>query len=367
MVNTMDDRPNKILEYFKSQSISSKSYDDSEAIPFFSNLEKELEILHYGAGLRVLFNYSIVELRGKDSLDFLHRITTNSLKEIKKEEVKQTIFTTEKGRILSVATVFNFDTHQFLVVGKSNKERVLGWINKYIIADDVAMSDATGRFNIMELSGPQSGSFITLVCGNIVNDISTNMFKVVNAEEILFFLSKITDFNGRDKYWILADDDNTIKLINYMKENYGIFNFGLVGEEAYYEFRISMGIPAAPNEINDKYNPHEANLIHLVDFKKGCYIGQEVIARLDTYSKVQKYLTGINFEDPVTAAHHFVLLDDKENEVGVVTSSVNSTRLNKPIGLAYINKNFTSPGTVLIAKNSEKVTKATVQELPFKK
>jgi folate-binding protein YgfZ len=252
-------------------------------------------------------------------------------------------------------------------VGKSNKERVLGWINKYIIADDVVMSDATGRFNIMELSGPQSGSFITLVCGNIVNDISTNMFKVVNAEEILFFLSKITDFNGRDKYWILADDDNTIKLINYMKENYGIFNFGLIGEEAYYEFRISMGIPAAPNEINDKYNPHEANLIHLVDFKKGCYIGQEVIARLDTYSKVQKYLTGINFEDPVTAAHNFVLLDEKENEVGIVTSSVNSSRLNKPIGLAYINKNFTAPGTVLIAKNSEKVTKATVQELPFKK
>lgn len=367
MVNVMDDRPNKILEYFKAHNISSETYDEFEAIPVFTSIENEVEILHYGAGLRLLFNYSIIELRGKDSLDFLHRITTNSIKDLKKEEVKQTIFTTEKGRILSVATVFNFDTHQFLVVGKSNKERVLGWINKYIIADDVAMSDATGRFNILELSGPQSHSFVTLVCGNIANDINSNSFKVVNAEEILFFLSKITDFNGREKYWILADDDNTIKLINYMKENHGIFNFGLIGEEAYYEFRVSMGIPAAPNEINDQYNPHEANLVHLVDFNKGCYIGQEVIARLDTYSKVQKYLAGVLLEENVSNNQHFALLDEDENEVGVVTSLVNSKKLDKSIGLAYIRKNFLTPGTVLTAKNSQILTKARVQELPFKK
>jgi folate-binding protein YgfZ len=357
----------KLLEYFKEQNIESRDYYGVSAIPFYSSVEEELEVLHYGAALRIMFNYSLIELRGKDSLDFLHRITTNSVKDLKKEGVTQTIFTTEKGRILSVSTILNFDTHQFLVVGVSNKERVLGWINKYVIADDVKAEDAGERFNLLELSGPQSSSFMTLITGSSINDITPNSFKVFNAEGILFFLVKIVDFSGRDKYWILADDDNSIKLLKFMKENHGIFNFGLVGEEAYHEYRVGLGVPAAPNELNDLYNPHEARLVHLIDFKKGCYIGQEVIARLDTYDKVQKSLTGIHFEEPIESDQHFILLDNDENEVGLVTSAVNSRKLNKSIGLAYIRKNYLQPGTVLIARNNEKVTKATVQELPFKK
>lgn len=357
----------KLLEYFRTQNIESKEYNGITSIPFYSAVEQELEALYYGAAIRVMFNYTLIELKGKDSLDFLHRITTNSVKELKKEEVTQTIFTTEKGRILSVSTVLNFDTYQFLVVGVSNKERVLGWINKYVIADDVKVEDASERYNLLELSGSQSNSFMTLICGNAINEIQTNSFKVFNAEGILFFLARLVDFNGRDKYWILADDDNSIKLINFMKENHGIFNFRLIGEEAYHEYRIGMGIPVAPNELNDQFNPHEAKLTHLIDFKKGCYIGQEVIARLDTYDKIQKVLTGVHFEEPIKTDQHFVLFDNDENEVGLVTSSVNSRKFNKSIGLAYIRKNYLQPGTMLIARNSEKVTKATVQELPFKK
>ncbi len=357
----------KLLEYFKEQGIESKEYNGVNAIPVFTSIENELEALNYGAALRILFNYSLIELRGKDTLDFLHRITTNSVKELKKEEIIQTIFTSEKGRILSVSTVLNFDTHQFLVVNVANKERVLGWINKYVIADDVKAEDASERFNLLELSGTQAGSFLTLVCGNTINDIKPNSFKVMNAEGILFFLAKITDFTGRSKFWILADDDNSIKLIKFMKENHGIFNFALVGEEAYYDYRVAYGIPAAPNELNDQFNPHEAKLAHLIDFKKGCYIGQEVIARLDTYNKIQKFLTGIQFEEPVESYQHFVLFDDQNNEAGLVTSAVNSKRLSKSIALAYIRKDYIQPGTILIAKNSQQVKKVVVQELPFKK
>lgn len=363
----MDTGSTKLIEYFESQNIAVQEYNGIKAVPVYSSVKQELETLNNGAALRILFNYSIIELRGKDSLDFLHRITTNSLKDLKKEEVAQTIFTSEKGRILSVATVLNFDAYQFLIVGKSNKERVQGWISKYIIADDVKSEDAGSRFNVMELSGSQADSFMMLVCGNIINEIKPNSFKVINAEEILFFLVKIIDFSGRSKYLILAEDDNSVKLINFMKANHGIFNFGLVGEEAYHEYRIKSGIPAAPNEINDQYNPHEAKLIHLVDFEKGCYIGQEVIARLDSYDKVQKSLTGVLFDEPIETNQHFILHDSEDKEIGVVTSAVNSTILNKSIGLAYIRKNYLQPGTILTARNSEKVTKATVQELPFKR
>lgn len=357
----------KLLKYFESQNIITADYGTVRAVPVFSDVENELEILANGAGLRSLFNYSLIELKGKDSLDFLHRVTTNSVKDLKKEEVTQTIFTSEKGRILSLATILNFESYQFMIVGNSNKARVISWINKYIIADDVVVNDADDRFNLLELSGAQSDSFITLVCGNAVNDLQQNTFNVISAEGILFFLIKLIDFNGRNKYWIMAEHENSVKLIEYMKENSSLFNFGLIGEAAYQEYRIRMGIPVAPNELNDQFNPHEAKIINLVDFKKGCYIGQEVIARIDTYDKVQKYLTGVNFHDPVATDQHFLLYDDEEKEVGVVTSAVNSNKFNRSIGLAYIRKNLSQPGTVLVAKNNETITKVTTQELPFHK
>ena len=70
-----------------------------------------------------------------------------------------------------------------------------------------------------------------------------------------------------------------------------------IGRAAYDAFRISRGIPAFGAEISNAFNPYEAGLAHAISFTKGCYIGQEVIARLDTYEKVQRELVGLMFEE----------------------------------------------------------------------
>ena len=166
---------------------------------------------------------------------------------------------------------------------------------------------------------------------------------------------------------MLAEQENSKKLITNMVENKGPFDFNLVGEEAYSIYKIENGIPSDPNELNDLYNPHEAKLIDLVDFKKGCYIGQEVIARLDTYDKVQKHLVGLCFPNEIETNEKFSLLDDQKNEVGVVTSIAYSPKYKKHIALGYIKKPFAIQGTKVTAKNETKVMDVTVQELPFKR
>lgn len=124
----------------------------------------------------------------------------------------------------------------------------------------------------------------------------------------------------------------------------------------------------APFEINDEVNPHEARLMHLVSSTKGCYIGQEVVARLETYDKVQKYLVGIEFMEQPSPDAHFVLLDEEEKEAGMVTSYVNSLRLKKFIGLAYVRKNLLGNGTKLTAKDQfHRTINVEVKSLPFKR
>ncbi len=364
MIN-IEEKNTLLVEFLESQGYSSFPSNGSKVINRYSDLDSEMDSLYNGAALRNISHLGLIELKGKDALDLIHRIGTNSINNLPKEGVKNTIFTSEKGRIIGISTLLNFEDYQILVTSRANKQKVMSWIKKYVITDDVEVNDANTKYNLIELSGPQADSFATLICGTVVSDIKPDSFKIVHTENLLFFLVRLTSERKFDKFWFLADFDNTRKIINYIQANKGIFNFNLVGEQAYESYRIEQGIPSAPNELNDQYNPHEAGLTSWIDFNKGCYIGQEIIARLQTYDKVQKKLAGVKFLDQVEPGKQFNLFDQSGAEVGKITSTNHSLRLKEPIGLAYIRNSYLSNGNLLTAKSDNNSVNVEIRSLPF--
>lgn len=360
-------KPTPVTDYFESVGYIPDIVNGKKIFRKFDSVESEINSLLNGVALREIHNSAVIELKGKDALDLLHRISTNSLKDLEKENFKRTIFTNEKGRIIDLATVVNFGDHQLLISSEYHKEKIIKWIEKYVIMDDVLVTDSNGKYVLLELLGPQADSFITLVCGNSVNEMKPGTFKAVRSEGIIFFLAKQIDKKGSFKYYILGDSVNTVELIKYMKENKGPYDFNIIGEDAYTVYRITNGIPSAPNELNDMYNPHETKLLDYVSFTKGCYIGQEVIARLDTYDKVQKYLCGVMFTEPVESGEPVTLFNGTNAEAGVLTSSAFSARCNKHIGLAFLRKAYTEEGTELIVGNNGSSVRATVVKIPIRK
>ena len=357
-----------LVQYFEKSGYIPEIIGDRKVFKYFESAKEEINSLNDGVGLRELSGCGIFELEGKDVMDFFHRISTNSLRDVQSNSVAQTIFTTEKGRIIDSAVIINFDDHQLLVCSQAHKFKIRSWIEKYIITDDVKINDPVGKYILLEILGPQADSFITLVCGNVVNEVKLNKFKSVISEGVLFYMTKLKERNGNLKFWLLLNPENGVRLVDFMLKNKGIFNFNIIGEEAYKYYRVMQGIPASPNEINDLFNPHEAKLTDLVSFTKGCYIGQEVIARLDTYEKVQKHLTGIIFIEPVKESSTFILYDEAGNDAGIVTSVVYSEKCKKSIGLAYVRNTYKQAGTGLISKDEVgKIVKVVVESLPFHK
>lgn len=355
-------------DFYESLGAKSEIINNNKIIRSFSDIETETYLLHNGTALRDISNAGIVELRGKDVLEFLHRVSSNSTKNLAKENIVRTIFTSEKGRIIDLTTLINFDDYQLLICNSENQNKVMSWIDKYVITDDVQLSDKTGKYAFLELLGPQADSFMTLVCGNIINDIVPGTFRVVNNEGIIFFVVRLSNEDSKKKFWILADHNNGKQLIGFMLKHKGPFDFGLIGEDAYIAYRVEQGIPEAPDELNDNYNPHEARILDSVDFAKGCYIGQEVIARLETYDKVQKYLMGIVFDSEPDINSNYILHDIENREAGNATTIVYSQKCQKFIGLAYVKKAFCIEGVELTAKNEKDSSiKVFVKNLPFKK
>ncbi|HSD63315.1 MAG TPA: glycine cleavage T C-terminal barrel domain-containing protein [Ignavibacteriaceae bacterium] len=353
-------------DFLHSLGIEAVITDDNK-IKTYTNLEDELRSLSDGVGLRNISHYGMIELRGKDVLDFLHRISTNSVRDLAKEKITKTIFTTEKGRIIDLTVLMNFEDYQILFCHPEHHPKIFKWLTKYIINDDVKISDINGKYSLLEIIGPQADSFVTLVCGTIVNNIPENSFKVISAEGMLFFLAKMRDIKNNIKYWVIADHVNSSRFVKYSVEHKEIFDFNLVGEEAYNIYRVEQGILTAPNEINDNYNPNEAGLRDYIDFNKGCYIGQEVIARLDTYDKVQRGIKGFVFEGPAEQKE-YSLYNGDQNESGKVTSVVYSPKCGKNIGLGYLKKSYLTDGSVLTAKDPDgNEIKVSVHKIPFRK
>lgn len=342
---------NSLSNYFESIGYSPVISEGKKQFKVFSSVESEFNSITKGVGFHDISDNGIIEFRGKDSLDFLHRISTNSLKELSKGNLAQTVFTNDKGKIIDTAIILNFEDHQLLICSESNHNKVTGWLNKYIIADDVKINSGSGNYSLIEILGQQADSFLSLVCGNVINDIKLNQFKTIFTEGLAFILAKMKELNGHDKFLIIADDANAVQLAKFMIEHYKPFNFNLIGNESYDLYRISTGLPASPNELNDHFNPHEAGILDLVSFTKGCYIGQEVISRLDTYDKVQRYLRRLTFNQPVNIGENYLLFNGGNEEVGELTSISGYPKSNIYSAMGYVKKAFANHGNELIAKS----------------
>ena len=157
-----------------------------------------------------------------------------------------------------------------------------------------------------------------------------------------------TDAAG-EKSWLVIGGAPAVPEINSRFEKAGMEP---VSNKLFDHIRISNKVPIAGFDLTEDVNPLEAGLLDLIDFEKGCYIGQEVIARLDTYDKVQRSLVGFSQTGLTNDVQRIeigddILSDDSGRRIGWVTSVAQRPRTNELIGLAYLRKTHTQPGSVV--------------------
>ncbi len=352
-----------INEFLKDRFVDAELNGKGE-IEVYSSVEKEYLSLKNGVGIKNSSNKLFLKLYGKDVPDFFHRISTNNVSGLNVNEKIETLFTNDKGRLIDKATMMKFDYDYMLVGSRDENARLHRWIERYIISEDIKIQSEYDHF-LFEVCGPQSESYLTLICGKFIDALDNRRIVNVNIEGLIFKIIKNEFANGSFNYWLFGESSVGKILIEYLLNHVSVFDVQMVGESAYEIFRIENGIPVFPNEINDNYNPNELNLMDYVDFSKGCFIGQEVIMRLDSYDKVQRKLVGVVFEEKPDNNNYDILISD--DLIGEITSAAYSFRLKRNIGLALVRKNFAVEGKKYKAQNGNENLNITITGLPFKK
>lgn len=328
-----------VVKYFQ-ENYENISVNNNELVEAYSAVEEEIDAVKYGVGIYNRSESAVLHLKGKDVLDLLQRISTNDVSKLEPFHYVSTLFTNEKGRLIDRTVLVRLEDDYFLVGGKKNDAILDRWVNKYIISEDVKVENKTGQYLILDVIGPQAESYLTLICGRDVDDLDNNKLHRIEIDNTSSYLLKKTAASGENIYWIISEIGNSIELFDYLLSHKSVFDLAMVGEEAFDYYRVINQVPKYPNEINDNFNPHEAGLINDVSFTKGCYIGQEVVTRLDTYDKVQKNLKKVRLDGIKNLEIPIEFYTDEKDLVAILTTLVKAKENNHYEGLAFIRNEF---------------------------
>lgn len=318
-----------------TQTQSGASLQNGRIPAAYSSVREEYAAATHGVGVIDRSHTGRLKASGEDALDLLNRLSTNKLDDLAIDAVMGTALTTNKGRIIDLLFALRQADYLLILTAPETRRRVADWIDFYTFVEDVTVEDATDDTAMFSLMG--DGAADTLPS---LTDLPLYGSASLDVDGVAT-LALRTDFAGTRAYDLIAPASDAQRLWN------GLTDRGAtpVGYAAWELLRIERGVPLQGRELTEDYNPLEANLWDFISFNKGCYIGQEVVARLNAYDKVQRHLARLSWEDGDRPAQGDALYADGRR-IGALTS-VAPPECARSVGLGYVRKAHAEPGVRL--------------------
>jgi len=240
-------------------------------------------------------NYGLIEVSGDDRHRFLHNQTTNNIEALKSGSGCDTVFVNSTGRNIDLTTVYVQEDKILLLVNPRQTQVLIDWMDRYIFPfDKVKLADISSDYAIFSLIGSKSKELLSeWVDESILNAPEFSHQKIIiDGIEVILTVGCNLKIEG---YNLIIPQEKAPDIWQILTNKNPI----LMGKKSYETLQILQGKPQPKKELTDKFNPLESGLWGAISFEKGCYIGQETIARLNTYQGVRQKLWGIKLNKPI--------------------------------------------------------------------
>ena len=341
------------------------NHNDWELVAHFANPIEEHHAVRTGAGIIDLSYRGRFWLTGEDRATFLHRINSNDVEGLEVGEGNCATMLTNRGKIISDMKVCAFEDGIGITTNAETTEILFKELDKYIIADDVNLEDCTDRTGVIATHGPKSMHLVHTCLGIDVTGLR-EYHSVCHEVDGRSIACTRSDETGEIGYELYVAAESMGWLWDTLLATGREFDAKPIGLTALNSLRIEAGIPRYGAELTDSVIPLEAELEHAIDFEKGCYIGQEIVARMKYRGHPNRLLRGFEIEcDTPPAQNDLIFGNDKE--IGWITSAVSSPSLDKTIALGYVRMAYTDAGSKVKIMAGDEAVNATVAVLPFYK
>jgi len=322
----------------------------------------EYQAVREKAGLIDLSFRTQVRMTGEDRISFLQGMISNDVKALQPSAGCAATLLTEQGRIVADLRVYALASALLLDVDTRSKEKMTEALSRFIIADDVEMEDMSEQQVTLAIQGPAAARVLAAV------GLALALDKPFQHQEVDFAgttarVIRVSD-TGEDGYELLVPAEHVEQCWVMLLTTGEPLGLRPVGLAALHMLRIEAGIPWYGLDMDEARIVLEVGLEHAISFKKGCYLGQEVVERTTPRGHVNRKLSGLLLHSDTLPASGTKLFHDTQ-EVGWVTSSAQSPRFGHPIALGYVRREHLTPGTPLRIDSHGTAVIAEVTTLPF--
>ena len=312
-----------------------------------------------GAGVIDLSSRGRLLVTGSEAVMFLNGLITNDMKTLAVNSWMPAVFPNVQGRLLAAVRVIHRDDGFLIDTESTTLEIVAKLLERFTLAGDFRVTDLTNKTAMLSIQGKNSTEVILKTLSEtVMNRLGVGTGQLENGAQVTIIRATHTAEDGFDLF-ISANESRNLR------EALTKAGAQPVGADTLETLRIEAGIPRYGVDMDETNVVTETNLDDSVSFTKGCYIGQEIIARIKYRGHVAKKLTGLVFENEAALESGAKILSGDDKEIGRVTSIAFSPRLDRTIGLGYVKYDYLEPGTQVKIVSTKKELSAAVAELPF--
>ena len=326
----------------------------------FGDPGREYEAARDGVGLAHRSRRALVRVSGSDRCSFLQALLTSNVAGLKGGEGQASLFLDNKGHVHGVLDLWAEEDAVLVGCDVGFVESVLPDLGKYVLAADVSIEDRRDQETVIAVYGAGSEDSLSSA-GLPIPAGAPHAHSAGKIAGVKVRFARTPDL-GTLGFEVHVPTSSIDDVWAALEETMRDFVPVCVGWNIMEVLRVEAGITSFGHEISGVEFPQEARLDKAIDYQKGCYLGQETVARIHYRGQVKRVLSGLRTEFPLTTGAKLISSD---NEVGRVTSSVVSPRLG-PIALAYVRREESESGVVLdVRVDDEDLGTARVVSLPF--
>lgn len=344
-----------------------------EIVSTYGEIEAEYASMRRSAGLMDLPQRGTLRLRGADRVEFLNRLLTNELKGLSPGRAVDAFWLNRKGRIEADLTVIELGDETLLSVDATIAAQTAASLSGFHFSEDVAIENVTNQFHGLSLHGPRAVEFLRTIVeerdASALADLTPGRALRCTAHGHPLVVHR-ADQVGEVGLHLLCRADDALAVHEQLLEAGLGQGLRTVGWLAYNSARIEGGTPLFLIDFASDSLPHETGLLNRrVSFTKGCYVGQEVVARMQHLGHPARMLVGLKIEGefmPVTGSQVINPADQVAEVIGAVTSATPSPMLGRTIiAFAVVKYALAKAGTEVVVNAEGRRARAMVHDLRF--
>lgn len=326
----------------------------------FTSVEEECRAVRETVGIFDRSGRGFLAATGPDAARFLHGMVTNLVQELNPSEGNYSCHLNTQGHIIADFHLLAMPDHFLLETNSSLAEPLRASLEKYIIADDVELSDFRDKLSALSVQGPEAGKLLT-AAGASSLPAAEYGHAWTDLDETPVLIVKLSE-TGEEGFRLIFVPANAERIWQALTANQDEVPWRPAGHAALNVLRTEAGIPWYGAELTEQTLPPEARIEQrAINYDKGCYLGQEIIERIRSRGNVNRLLTGFFLEADTLPAPGTKLRKDDKN-VGWITTAVHSPTLGRNIALGYLRRKHTAPENQLTLAGGGT---AKVTQLPF--